>query len=116
MEAVWERCMSLLPAIFALRYVWIHIGSSDGGNETFYVKASVDDFFGRWTILQVPYVNPYDGHVGFRGNFVYMRFGSNFDIIENVGSFDYAFHYVRINRGVCIFDKIVKFLKSWDKI
>jgi len=39
--------MSLLPAIFALRYVWIHIGSSDGGNETSYVKASVDDFFGR---------------------------------------------------------------------
>jgi len=35
-----------LPAIFALRYAWIHIGSSDNDNETSYVKALVDDFFG----------------------------------------------------------------------
>ena len=35
-----------------------------------------------------------------------MRFRSNFDIIENVRSFDYAFHYIRINEGVCIFNEI----------
>jgi len=38
--------MSPLPAIFALKYAWIHTGSSDSNNETSYVKASVDNFFG----------------------------------------------------------------------
>ena len=107
LEVAWERCMFLLPAIFVLRYAWIHIGFFDSSNETSYVKASVDDFFGRWTILQVPYVDSYNGHVRFQGNFAYARFENNFDIIENVGSFDYTFHYIRINeRSVCIFNEI----------
>ena len=95
-----------LPAIFVLRYIWIYISSSDGGNETFYIKALVNDFFGGWTILRVLYIDPYDGHIRFQRNFVYVRFRSNFDIIENVRSFDYAFHYIRINEGVCIFNEI----------
>jgi len=65
LEVAWEHCISPLPAIFALKYAWIHIGSSDGGNETSYIKALVDDFFGGWTLLWVLYVNPCNGHVRF---------------------------------------------------
>jgi len=38
--------VALFPTVLALWGIWIHIGSTNYSDEAFYIKASVDDFFG----------------------------------------------------------------------
>ena len=53
-------------------------------NKTSDVELSVYDFFGIWTVLDVPYVNPDDGHVGFWRYLNDLRFVCKNNVIEQV--------------------------------
>jgi len=53
------------PAIFVLGDTWVHVGASNGSDEPSDIEPSVDEGFGFRTTLGIPYVNPYNGYVGF---------------------------------------------------
>jgi len=58
-------CMFPLPTVLTLWNTWVHISTMYYGDETPYIEASIDDSFGLGTILSVPYVDLYDGHIRF---------------------------------------------------
>jgi len=62
------------PAIFALGNTWIHVCASDGGDESSYVKPSVNKGFSFGAVLSIPNVNPYYGHVRLQRNLDYSGF------------------------------------------
>jgi len=57
--------MSLFSAVLALRDPRVHVCFPDGSNVFFYVEASINEHFGIAPTLNVLYVNPHNGHVGF---------------------------------------------------
>jgi len=57
--------VSPFPAILALGNSWVHVHSPDGSNVFSYVEAPVDEHLGVGLALDVPYINPYNGHVRF---------------------------------------------------
>ena len=61
------------PAVLALGDSWVHVCSPDSSNILFYIEALVDKHLGICPALDVPYIDPYDGHV---------RFGRDFDDSE----------------------------------
>jgi len=60
--------MTPLSTILALRDTRIHVGTSHHCNDTSYIEMPVNDFLSIVTILGIPYVNPDDSHVQFRGD------------------------------------------------
>jgi len=76
---------------------WVYIGTSNGDNEAYYIKALVNDFLCRHTMLQIPDVDLNNYHVRFQEHLIYMGFGSDFDIVKDMGSFDNTFHDVGVN-------------------
>jgi len=62
-ESVCKYCMFPLLAVLALRDVWVYIGTPDSNNIASYIEASVNEIFSLTTILDIPYVNPDNGHV-----------------------------------------------------
>jgi len=57
--------MSPFPAVLALGNSWVHVCSLDGSNVLSYVKAPVDEHLGIGPALDIPYIDPYNGHVRF---------------------------------------------------
>ena len=60
--------MTPLPTILILRDTRIHVGVPYHRNDTFYIEISVNDFLSIVTILGIPYINPDNSHVQFRGD------------------------------------------------
>jgi len=54
------------PAVFALGNTWVHVGTMDSGNKTSNIEPSIDNALYFHAALCIPYVNPNDGHIGFR--------------------------------------------------
>ena len=50
--------MSLLPAILALREVWVHVSFSDCSNVTPYIEISVNKTFSLTATLGISYIDP----------------------------------------------------------
>jgi len=46
-----KHCVAPLLAVFALGHTRVYIGTPNSCNETSYIKASIDDFFCRQTVL-----------------------------------------------------------------
>ena len=67
--------MSPFPAILVLRDSWVHVRTSDCGDIVAYIEAPVDEKFSIFTALNIPDVNPNDGHIGLGGNFNNSQFG-----------------------------------------
>jgi len=65
-----------LPVIFILGNTWIHVGTTNGSDESSYIEPLVDEGFGFRATLSIPDVNSYDGHVRFQQNLDYSQFGS----------------------------------------
>jgi len=57
--------VSLFPAVFALRDPRVHVRSPDSCYVFTDIEASIDEHLGIAPALNVPYVDPHDGHVGF---------------------------------------------------
>jgi len=76
--------MTPFPAILALWDFWVHIRSPYHSNKASHIEVSVNDFFHIGTILHVPYVDPYYGHVRFWQNLYDSWFRCKNDTIENV--------------------------------
>jgi len=60
--------MTPLLTILALRDTKIHVGTPYCHNDTSYIETPVNNFLSIVTILGIPYVNPDDSYVQFRGN------------------------------------------------
>ena len=56
----------LLPAVLVLRNTRVHICSSNHNNMSFYIKIPVNKTFWFCTILWIPNVDLYHGHIKFR--------------------------------------------------
>jgi len=68
--------VSPFPAVLALGNSWVHVCSPDGSDVLSYVKVPVDEHLGISPTLDVPYIDPYNGHVGFGQNLDNLWFGS----------------------------------------
>ena len=66
--------MPPFPTIFALWYSRIHICSPNCYDETTNVKSSVNETFGLWAALRVPYIDLNDWHVWLGRDFDDSRF------------------------------------------
>ena len=53
-----HSCMSLSPAILALRDTRVYVGFSNGSNKLFYIKTPVNKTFGLAPTLNTPNVDP----------------------------------------------------------
>ena len=52
-------------AVFTLGDAWIHVATTYSSNEPSNVKSLVNEEFGLRATLRIPYIDTYDGHVGF---------------------------------------------------
>jgi len=66
--------MSPFPAILVLRYAQIHIGTSDHSDIASYVKVSVDETLCIVATLDIPDIDPYNGHIRFGRDLDYLGF------------------------------------------
>jgi len=57
--------VTLFPAILALWIARVYVCFSDSSNMTFYIEASINKKFCFCTILEIPNVDLYHGHVRF---------------------------------------------------
>ena len=73
-----------LPAILALWYAWVHIYTLNCCDETTNVEPLVNTFLSIGSVLHVPNVNLYDGHVGFGGYLDDAWFRGEDNVIEQV--------------------------------
>ena len=62
----------------------IHISTTYCGNKTSYIEASIYDSFGLGTILSVPYVDLYNGHIQFWWDFDNSGPGGKDNIIKDM--------------------------------
>jgi len=79
-----KRGVTPFPAIFALGDSRIHICSSNCSDIVAYIKAPVDEKFSVLATLNIPYIDPNNGHVRFWQNLDNSRFGCKSNVVENV--------------------------------
>ena len=63
LDSAGKGCVSLLPAIFALGYTWVHVSPSDSSDISANIKAPIDGALSFASALIIPNVNPYNRHV-----------------------------------------------------
>jgi len=66
--------MPLFTAILALRYAWVYICTSDGGNIAFYIEASVNKTSHLASTLNIQDIHPNYSYVQLREDFDNMQF------------------------------------------
>ena len=76
--------MAPFPTVFTLWYSKVHVSTTNCGNETSNIEPPIDKVLCFHTALNVPDVDPYDGHIRFGRYFDYSWFRSQDDIIEDV--------------------------------
>ena len=68
-----KHSVALSLTILALGDSSVYVCSSNSSDVVAYVKASVNEHFGIVATLYIPYINPDDCYVGFRGDFDDLR-------------------------------------------
>jgi len=58
LDTAGHSCISLLPAILALRNARVHVGSSNSCNKPLYIETPVNKTFSLTSALNIPDVNP----------------------------------------------------------
>ena len=76
--------VSPLPAILALGNSRIHIRTSNSGNVIAHIEAPVNEKFSIFSTLNIPDVDPNNGHVRLRRDFNNSRFRRKGDVVENM--------------------------------
>jgi len=61
--------MFLLPTVFALWNIWVHVSIFDGSNKMSNVETMIDDVLCQRTTLGIPDAHPDHCHVQFGGYF-----------------------------------------------
>ena len=89
-----HSCIAPSPAILALRDIWIHISSLNGGNVLSNIEASVDETFSLASTLDIPNVNPYKQHIEFGQYFDYTRFRCKDNVIKDLILFNNSFNII----------------------
>ena len=84
MNATRKGGVSPLPAILALGNSWIHICTSNCDNVIAHIEAPVNEKFSVFSTLNIPDVDPNDGHIRFRRDFNNSQFRREGDVVENV--------------------------------
>ena len=51
-------------AILTLGNPWVHVCSPYSSDVLSYIEAPIDEHLGVGSALDIPYIDPYDGHVG----------------------------------------------------
>ena len=92
------------PAILTLWDFWVHICSLY--HKASYIEASVNDCFCIGTILHIPYVNPYYGHVWFWWNLYDSWFECKNNTIENVIILENFLYLVGWNSHIWVFANV----------
>ena len=87
--------MAPLPAVLALWNSRIHVSASNSRDVVAYVEASVYEYLSILTALDIPYVDPYYGHIRLGRDFDNSRFGSKRNIVEDVILFEDGFNIRR---------------------
>ena len=73
-----------LPAILALGNSWIHVRTSNCGDVIAHIEAPVNEKFSIFSTLNIPDVDPNDGHIRLRRDFNNSRFRHEGDVVENM--------------------------------
>ena len=55
--------ISLFPTVFTLRNAWVHVSIMNCSDMAFNIEALIDKTFGFGTTLNIPNVEPYNGHI-----------------------------------------------------
>ena len=55
--------MSPFPTVFTLRNAWVHVSIMNCSDVASNIEALIDETFGFGTTLNIPNVEPYDGHI-----------------------------------------------------
>ena len=100
--------MTLLLTVLALRNTRIHVGTSHHCNDTSYIETSVNNFLCIVTILGIPYVNPDNSYVQFKGDLDNAWFWCKNDIIKDMIVLENVFNIFRRDTSVGFVNKV------WD--
>ena len=76
--------VSPLPAILALENSRIYVRTSNCGNVIAHIEAPVNEKFSIFSTLNIPDVDPNDGHIRPRRDFNNSRFRCEGDVVENM--------------------------------
>ena len=76
--------VSPLPAILALGNSRIHVRTSNCGDVIAHIEAPVNEKFCVFSTLNIPDVEPNDGHIRLRRNFNNSQFRRKGDVVENM--------------------------------
>ena len=76
--------VSPLSAILALENSQIHIHISNSGDVIAHIEVPVNEKFSIFSTLNIPDVNPNNGHVRLRRDFNNSRFRCEGDVVENM--------------------------------
>ena len=63
LKIIYKYYVAPLPTAFTLENTKIHVSILNSYDKTFYVKALINDFFCRWTILWIPNINLHNSHI-----------------------------------------------------
>ena len=103
LNTTYTHCVSPFLTVFTLQNTWIHVCTTYHSNETSNIKTSVDNWFGLGTSLDIPDIDPDDGHIWFQRNFDDFRPRSENNIVEDVVILENFLNIVRQNMCVCLF-------------
>ena len=92
LNSVWKHHISQFPAIFALEHIWVYIYLSNSSNVVFYIKTFVNKTLSLASTLNIPNVQPDNGHIQFWEYFDNMWLWCQNDIIKNLILFDNIFN------------------------
>ena len=95
LNVIYSGCVPLFPAILALWDIWVHVGSTNHGDEAFYIKVSVNDFLSIGTVLCIPNVNSNDCYIRFGQDFNDSRFECKNNIVEYIVVFEDVLDFIR---------------------
>ena len=92
LDTAGHSCMSLSPAILALRNAKVHVGSSNSCNKPPYIETPVNKTFSLTSTLNIPDVNPNNWYIRLRWHFDDIQFWHENNIVEYLILFDNAFN------------------------
>ena len=84
LNATQKGGVSPLPAILALENSRIHIHTSNCGDVIAHIEAPVNEKFSIFSTLNIPDVDPNNGHIRLRRDFNNSRFRHEGDVVENM--------------------------------
>jgi len=95
-----------LPTILTLRNTRIYVGAPYHCSDTSYIEAPVNNFLSIATVLGIPYVNPDNSHVRFRGDLDNAWFWCEDDIIKDMIVLEDTFNIFRRDMNLGFVNKV----------